>query len=1517
MHLIEMAGSGRNAINCEIKTKSVLESNKHTISFRLNSGSYSTPYRNVAPGTYYLSIPASWFNGNNNILNIKIDTYDSGGRLQSGSFIHSIPLWNSTNTSYYNYVSTFLYPTRTYPGETCTINILPPKHAHANGVMYDVAINYTGTNTHTNIATNVGTGKISFVVPDGATNSCMDIIVTTKVKTTGKTLGTVTQSVSIEKAQFDKPQIILPDNYKLTITEGVNAKIKGASENIKDYMFIYAKASCNVANAVSKYNTSSSFYAAPPAELQKALLDNTSKDVSYYILKNFDDDVTFIQQDEEDRTVFHIRTPNTNEINSFNDFYALQWFDNVEPGDLIYLYAIERQKGKMNDSETPNLITKEQVNVTNWKCDHCQLADYRWWSISSRWNPYGRLDLASFKAASLNSDSSLILTVNMNRSLNYPPKIYITHTNSNSETGAVYLTSITNGPSSSFDYVIPVSFITNQISLGRSYSYIHTHWGQNTNVSQAQYVNAYVSIMVPAIPLTGSIDTEYYTYSNISMSDITKISTSEMTPYVVIPPAVKPIELSIKNQSSSEITISYRNPLYKSDIASVPAFKQINSITFDVTKGDDKNDYSDLNTIDNTLYIEQNEKRFDTYEKRLNISSSLLESIKKASSNDIYFDVIINSVLGKNLNFVPITSHNVKMQIMLSKNNGAKTRIADFNSDMFDLKKDNYSFLKMAIKKSLFINNDFNMIHLLYNIDPYDEGKKFKTHNWKMQIGNNNYSENVGWRPLSGKFGSCTFESYTYEIADFAREYGDDYVIRLCLENLSASETLYAAPNIIVKYHKYDAATEQKTEAYMTLEAKNKGQIKVGEDIIYTIPKNLYNINVDDILVFSLTPVSPYPVTLSKIDFSDAYIEVVKAEDLDPSIDKYANGFTAKLDFYEGSNMTSSSSSNAYQTAADPVECIDVLMCCYDKNKKLINKSANKRRDIYNGKEFVYYSDRKWHSFVGDKYINNLKYKQNYDMTFTIPNNTEYMLFVSFAYSNWHDNPSIYSMSNILSANLVVQDMGLSFINPEPSVNANDNTLYANSDISNPEIKIKLSSQKSTNVAMTNNLDGGFNLASDSFDINKWLANPIVYSNNKKYGYEQPNFSVIDLYTKNNVVNSLEPLYSDIEYYSQWKNLYGKDKVVINADETKIDPVDVLSEYTIFEDEGDKFISHRSVPYIEIPPELVEYDRSKISLFLDADFGVGTVIPYTKLVTEIFTENYKLERVRDNKWGVRTLWTSNVMERLMDIAAIEDIKIEWGMKLNRDHTHPTEGRRGPILVEDLYYNVYTDYDYDPAKAFPDECTGNRIRDYGGHNIWHKNYGDYIYFEITNPRLKRLFLEWNSHRRRHDAILFEDFAYDWCWDTTIKVRYTVTKRVNEDNTPIYKRQNLPAAHYGPQTWVGGWAMYDMPKFKADNIGFIKAPTESDPSFVMTYDVYLSPVVFYYKNNPITGDELGNVYKYTWGDNPEAFMKWETITVKGTAPFVHEKTHYYIAYDRTNCVYSTFRFEINKDGSIVPR
>jgi hypothetical protein len=51
-----------------------------------------------------------------------------------------------------------------------------------------------------------------------------------------------------------------------------------------------------------------------------------------------------------------------------------------------------------------------------------------------------------------------------------------------------------------------------------------------------------------------------------------------------------------------------------------------------------------------------------------------------------------------------------------------------------------------------------------------------------------------------------------------------------------------------------------------------------------------------------------------------------------------------------------------------------------------------------------------------------------------------------------------------------------------------------------------------------------------------------------------------------------------------------------------MESVDIKTNYTIFENNTNINIYNNSIPYINIPSSLFKYDKSKIVLYIDADF---------------------------------------------------------------------------------------------------------------------------------------------------------------------------------------------------------------------------------------------------------------------------------------------------------------------------
>jgi hypothetical protein len=1194
------------------------------------TSSYTVAHRRVGPGTYGIYISASRFKRNNAYLVVEINTLDSSDKFISGSFAHSILL---CHPSYTNQLYNCTIPDRTWPGETCTINIVQPQNP--SGVTCDVDILYNSSIGRQTIATKRTAGPFSFTVPQEATNSSITVRITTK-NSRGTVLGVLPQSIKIQKPEsyridsttststtLPEPIITAP---ALTLSEGAPIQFKGTSHNLNDYMVVYAKRPVNVAEAVKDYNGENGYYSASATELKNRLLSNATGDPSYYVLKPFDATSSFISQDNNQKNLFHIRTPNTNDYQDINNLYLLQWFQGVEPGDLVYVYIIERgikytTTVTTTTSYVPDINGKSYSQCKNWACRHCDLNNYSTWSISSNWSPYCTFDLAQtklFLSMYEGVPMTATFTLSLNRTVTYPPTVFISTVGydrmRDSRGCLAYLTPISGNNSDRFTYSIPISVLLNLSNQGYTKAYFNTHWGANTHIRNATFIDKYVEITAKQQGSSSSyesnrVTTTSTTYTDNRYTNINNIPLSSMTPVAVIPPAVRPVELALKNNNTKQITVNYTNPLYGMKTYAASRYISLGSAYFDVSEGDDKNNYSDLNAIideegniiqmDPSLDLNMNETRYETYEKAIKIPDGLLNKLKATVSNSVYVDITLTSSdedMNYPINFKDITSNNSKIQFMLSRNGEGRTGAINLTSEIIDLKQKSYLINKLRFDRDLLVNGNYDTIHILYNTDRYDNGKIFETTNWVMNKSDGTISKEIGWEKAGNNYTSCHFNSNTKDIAIQALFY-NQAKIRLTLENLKADKPLFAPPTIVVEHR--PIVRNKETVTKTTLIPYTEGEVQPGEDIYYDIPQELYNANYEDILIFHMTPGLRFPINTPEISFSNAIIEVVEVNNMEDSINKYSNGFTAKLDFFEQKNDIASTSS------FDPVQCIDVIMCCYDKNKQLINKTPSKRRDIYNGKELIYYTDRKWHNLVNDKYIYHPKYKKDYDMIFNVPDGTEYMYFIAFTYGDWFGNPSVYSMSNVLTLNSIKQDFSLEFISPTPIKDTVDpNILYANTELNNPVIEIKVNSQINSAISVTNNLSGSnMNLAKDPFDINKWKANPIIYSNNKTYGYELPVFNAVDAYSINTVVSSSVPLYNNIEHYKRWESMYGKTYILAPSHETNNSPITLNSNYTVYEDSADKFISNNAIPYVEIPAEIAKYDRSKITLFLDADFG--------------------------------------------------------------------------------------------------------------------------------------------------------------------------------------------------------------------------------------------------------------------------------------------------------------------------
>lgn len=166
----------------------------------------------------------------------------------------------------------------------------------------------------------------------------------------------------------NKPQIMFEENEGLFfLSEGERVKFKGSSSNLADYQIIYVCSSVDVCNA-TKFCDETSYLLANSGKMTTNLKNNKSSSLRYYILKDFGVTNSMVTRDSNNGLVYHIHPvyPDANKIPHAVDFYALQFFKDLNPGDMLWLYVRERRMGTFDkylysDSYTASNIPEKDL----------------------------------------------------------------------------------------------------------------------------------------------------------------------------------------------------------------------------------------------------------------------------------------------------------------------------------------------------------------------------------------------------------------------------------------------------------------------------------------------------------------------------------------------------------------------------------------------------------------------------------------------------------------------------------------------------------------------------------------------------------------------------------------------------------------------------------------------------------------------------------------------------------------------------------------------------------------------------------------------------------------------------------------------------------------------------------------------------------------------------------------------------------------------------------------------------
>ena len=148
--------------------------------------------------------------------------------------------------------------------------------------------------------------------------------------------------------------------------EGERVIFTGTSNDIKDYQIIYALAPCDVFEAFKNYNSKNCYADIDSDELSDKLEENISDDIRYYIYKDFDEgeDVRPICKHPSKKYTFRLYDI-APDHDAHEEFFALQWFEHAEPGDVLFLYVRERKEKKIATSATKQYFYSDSYEYDN------------------------------------------------------------------------------------------------------------------------------------------------------------------------------------------------------------------------------------------------------------------------------------------------------------------------------------------------------------------------------------------------------------------------------------------------------------------------------------------------------------------------------------------------------------------------------------------------------------------------------------------------------------------------------------------------------------------------------------------------------------------------------------------------------------------------------------------------------------------------------------------------------------------------------------------------------------------------------------------------------------------------------------------------------------------------------------------------------------------------------------------------------------------------------------------------
>ena len=876
------------------------------------------------------------------------------------------------------------------------------------------------------------------------------------------------------------------DNYVL-LSEGEKVTFEGTSTNIKDYQIIYALSKCDVMAATSIYTSSTSYNGADRSELSSRLKTNATGDLRYVIYKDFDKDDKAIYQDSSNKKKFHLHPTSPNHSSS-DKFYALQWFEHAKPGDMVYVYVIERikkvivQETPPTPTPTPNTLTITNFYICSdtYKENGAYVAGKTAFKVRCDVDSVNKISNIKYEVTGAHTQSDSFNPPSSNYFTWATTTVYgtgtvtikVTVTDSAGKTASKSITATVGAASSGLS--ITNFYITNGAScyyqgvglgvkctVSAKYSLASIKYEVTGAHTQSEYFNPpetrYLTWATTPIWQAGTVNikvTVTDTAGNKACKTISTVVYPNNGSYDMDTPAVYNARAASNGQVYSNSGILY---LTMDNNISLDYLDNNLTAIVDLNGIFSNYFFKTFVSEDNVSWVETTYLTgggvWNPSGLRSFVPVVLPYDVKNRLRNSANPYVYVRIALySRGENYECATS--VKVSFTRPQTTPHSLSVSNFyiTSDTYN-ESGKYIQGKTAFKVQCSISHSHDIKSIVYTAS----GAYSDTYNYSSSMGS--YKNFLQWAtPIVQNSGTITFKVTVTDVAGY-----------------TASKTITATV----------------------------GQIQVKETYKYSTQ---YQWNqLPRSIMFPMCVIPPAPGAIQLYE---------KQKTNDKYVIQYPNPIY-------GLNLGDK----------NPIHLIDVCLIAKDKNGNVLNTNSNKKRDGKNGRSWLHYSERQWHVIVPNS-TSSTNNKAVFEMAFDLPE-SKYpdgtsISVVAFYYTDYYVHPSIYSTSNVLRTQRQNMKLGLQFLEPL------NNSI---SSVPNPTVKIRVTNKG----AVSSNNDGDIYDNHDTavnWNKSTWDSYPLWFRAPRTQDTQLPNFRESERCKGNSPYGQADYPKHKVEFYKAQSTIY-------------------------------------------------------------------------------------------------------------------------------------------------------------------------------------------------------------------------------------------------------------------------------------------------------------------------------------------------------------------------------------------